>query len=234
MIVHSHYCINCVYPEFIFLDYDLFIYCFRIILIGSCFFVCLLPAWQGKSGTDSAVRDGDKYNASNSVWNSSTHRHQWVICICNPNHISNQWSLTGANCWWPYSKHAIILPLQVINILQVFSIPQLKCLLLLQRFKMTMRAIQGALIISSCIQIILGYSQLWGVCSRYRQGSPSSNWCFIDTIVKILPCLCHLVFLNFYVQMNVKLRVWATFGMTCVDNMGTWSIMRLYPISSLC
>ncbi|PUZ51250.1 hypothetical protein GQ55_6G167300 [Panicum hallii var. hallii] len=35
------------------------------------------------------------------------------------------------------------------------------------RFKMTMRAIQGALIISSCIQIILGYSQLWGVCSRF-------------------------------------------------------------------
>ncbi|PWZ27844.1 Nucleobase-ascorbate transporter 2 [Zea mays] len=35
------------------------------------------------------------------------------------------------------------------------------------RFKMTMRAIQGALIISSCIQIILGFSQLWGVCSRF-------------------------------------------------------------------
>ncbi|XP_062192988.1 nucleobase-ascorbate transporter 2-like [Phragmites australis] len=35
------------------------------------------------------------------------------------------------------------------------------------RFKMTMRAIQGALIISSCIQIILGYSQLWGLCSRF-------------------------------------------------------------------
>ncbi|WVZ93285.1 hypothetical protein U9M48_039280 [Paspalum notatum var. saurae] len=33
------------------------------------------------------------------------------------------------------------------------------------RFRMTMRAIQGALIISSCIQIILGYSQLWGICS---------------------------------------------------------------------
>ncbi|CAN6303331.1 unnamed protein product [Urochloa humidicola] len=35
------------------------------------------------------------------------------------------------------------------------------------RFKMTMRAIQGALIISSCIQIILGYSKLWGICSRF-------------------------------------------------------------------
>uniref|UniRef100_A0A0D9X778 Nucleobase-ascorbate transporter 2 n=1 Tax=Leersia perrieri TaxID=77586 RepID=A0A0D9X778_9ORYZ len=35
------------------------------------------------------------------------------------------------------------------------------------RFMMTMRAIQGALIISSCIQIILGYSQLWGICSRF-------------------------------------------------------------------
>ncbi|CAL4944669.1 unnamed protein product [Urochloa decumbens] len=35
------------------------------------------------------------------------------------------------------------------------------------RFIMTMRAIQGALIISSCIQIILGYSKLWGICSRF-------------------------------------------------------------------
>src|SRR5438105_4489933 len=29
-----------------------------------------------------------------------------------------------------------------------------------------MRAIQGALIVSSSIQIILGYSQLWGIFSR--------------------------------------------------------------------
>ncbi|URD72085.1 nucleobase-ascorbate transporter [Musa troglodytarum] len=36
-----------------------------------------------------------------------------------------------------------------------------------QRFLQTMRAIQGALIVSSCIQIILGYSQLWGICSRF-------------------------------------------------------------------
>ncbi|KAK1322060.1 Nucleobase-ascorbate transporter 2 [Acorus calamus] len=35
------------------------------------------------------------------------------------------------------------------------------------RFLQTMRAIQGALIISSSIQIILGYSQLWGICSRF-------------------------------------------------------------------
>jgi xanthine/uracil permease len=30
-----------------------------------------------------------------------------------------------------------------------------------------MRAIQGALIVSSSIQIILGYSQLWGIFSRF-------------------------------------------------------------------
>ncbi|KAK1275920.1 Nucleobase-ascorbate transporter 2 [Acorus gramineus] len=35
------------------------------------------------------------------------------------------------------------------------------------RFLQTMRAIQGALIVSSSIQIILGYSQLWGICSRF-------------------------------------------------------------------
>ncbi|CAO2197537.1 unnamed protein product [Urochloa humidicola] len=36
-----------------------------------------------------------------------------------------------------------------------------------QRFLATMRAIQGALIVSSSIQIILGYSQLWGIFSRF-------------------------------------------------------------------
>ncbi|CAM0950966.1 unnamed protein product [Alopecurus aequalis] len=35
------------------------------------------------------------------------------------------------------------------------------------RFMQTMRAIQGALIVSSSIQIILGYSQLWAICSRF-------------------------------------------------------------------
>uniref|UniRef100_A0A1D1Z5M7 Nucleobase-ascorbate transporter 2 n=1 Tax=Anthurium amnicola TaxID=1678845 RepID=A0A1D1Z5M7_9ARAE len=43
----------------------------------------------------------------------------------------------------------------------------LSCLFLMQRFLQTIRAIQGALIVSSSIQIILGYSQLWGICSRF-------------------------------------------------------------------
>ncbi|KAF2284888.1 hypothetical protein GH714_031947 [Hevea brasiliensis] len=36
-----------------------------------------------------------------------------------------------------------------------------------ERFIQTMRAIQGALIVASSIQIILGYSQLWGLLSRF-------------------------------------------------------------------
>ncbi|KAG0454870.1 hypothetical protein HPP92_024162 [Vanilla planifolia] len=36
-----------------------------------------------------------------------------------------------------------------------------------ERFLQTMRAIQGALIVSSSTQIILGFSQLWGICSRF-------------------------------------------------------------------
>lgn len=31
-----------------------------------------------------------------------------------------------------------------------------------------MRAIQGALIVAASIQIILGYSQVWGIFSRYN------------------------------------------------------------------
>lgn len=40
-------------------------------------------------------------------------------------------------------------------------------LTVLQRFVHTMRAIQGALIVAASIQIILGYSQVWGLFSRY-------------------------------------------------------------------
>ncbi|RWW18519.1 hypothetical protein GW17_00017496 [Ensete ventricosum] len=36
-----------------------------------------------------------------------------------------------------------------------------------ERFLQTMRAIQGALIIASSLQIILGYSQLWGIFTRF-------------------------------------------------------------------
>jgi hypothetical protein len=46
-------------------------------------------------------------------------------------------------------------------VLQVFSPSMVE-----QRFLETMKAIQGALIVSSSIQIILGYSQLWGIFSR--------------------------------------------------------------------
>ncbi|KAM7255026.1 hypothetical protein ACFE04_020267 [Oxalis oulophora] len=35
------------------------------------------------------------------------------------------------------------------------------------RFLYTMRAVQGALIVASSIQIILGYSQMWAICSRF-------------------------------------------------------------------
>ncbi|KAJ1426138.1 Xanthine/uracil/vitamin C permease [Sesbania bispinosa] len=35
------------------------------------------------------------------------------------------------------------------------------------RFLSTMRAVQGALIVASSIQIILGFSQLWAICSRF-------------------------------------------------------------------
>ncbi|KAL8468269.1 hypothetical protein ACS0TY_031490 [Phlomoides rotata] len=36
-----------------------------------------------------------------------------------------------------------------------------------ERFLSTMRAIQGALIVASSVQIILGFSQLWAICSRF-------------------------------------------------------------------
>uniref|UniRef100_A0A0R0IKM1 Nucleobase-ascorbate transporter 2 n=1 Tax=Glycine max TaxID=3847 RepID=A0A0R0IKM1_SOYBN len=35
------------------------------------------------------------------------------------------------------------------------------------RFLSTMRAVQGALIVASSIQIILGFSQIWAICSRF-------------------------------------------------------------------
>lgn len=58
---------------------------------------------------------------------------------------------------------AFVIPiLTIITDPSLLSIPNQE-----QRFHHTMRAIQGALIASSSLQIILGYSQLWGICSRF-------------------------------------------------------------------
>jgi nucleobase transporter 1/2 len=35
------------------------------------------------------------------------------------------------------------------------------------RFLSTMRAVQGAIIVASSVQIILGFSQMWAICSRF-------------------------------------------------------------------
>ncbi|MQL97900.1 hypothetical protein Taro_030592 [Colocasia esculenta] len=60
-------------------------------------------------------------------------------------------------------SYAFIVP--IVSIIRDSSLQQLADDH--QRFVQTMRAIQGALIVASSIQIILGYSQLWGICSRF-------------------------------------------------------------------
>ncbi|GAB2233328.1 hypothetical protein Droror1_Dr00002549 [Drosera rotundifolia] len=35
------------------------------------------------------------------------------------------------------------------------------------RFRNIMKAVQGSMIVASSIQVILGYSQLWAICSRF-------------------------------------------------------------------
>ncbi|KAF3781834.1 Nucleobase-ascorbate transporter 2 [Nymphaea thermarum] len=60
-------------------------------------------------------------------------------------------------------SHAFIIP--IVSIIRDSSLMQIYDNH--ERFVQTMRAIQGALIVSSSVQIILGYSQLWGICSRF-------------------------------------------------------------------
>ncbi|KAK9677366.1 hypothetical protein RND81_11G138900 [Saponaria officinalis] len=56
----------------------------------------------------------------------------------------------------------------MISIAYIINDPFLKCIPDdHDRFIQTMRAIQGALIVSSSIQIILGFSQFWGLFSRF-------------------------------------------------------------------
>ncbi|XP_010274460.1 PREDICTED: nucleobase-ascorbate transporter 2-like [Nelumbo nucifera] len=60
-------------------------------------------------------------------------------------------------------SHAFLVP--IISIIHDSSFSQIPDPH--ERFIQTMRAIQGALIVASSIQIVLGYSQLWGICSRF-------------------------------------------------------------------
>ena len=65
--------------------------------------------------------------------------------VCQFDSLLRNWTFSFARGNWKRSSHVIGL----------------------QRFIQTMRAIQGALIVASTIQIILGYSQVWGLFSRY-------------------------------------------------------------------
>ncbi|MCO5562874.1 hypothetical protein L7F22_016510 [Adiantum nelumboides] len=67
----------------------------------------------------------------------------------------------AVGCDW--GSYAFIVPILTIiysNKMQAIGDQQ-------QRFLHTMRAIQGALIASSTIQIVLGFSGLWGIVVRY-------------------------------------------------------------------
>ena len=58
---------------------------------------------------------------------------------------------------------------------------------LMQRFLQTIRAIQGASIVASSIQIILGYSQLWGICSRFiTSNSLTPCHCTCSTLANLI------------------------------------------------
>ncbi|KAF5201062.1 Nucleobase-ascorbate transporter like [Thalictrum thalictroides] len=60
-------------------------------------------------------------------------------------------------------SYAFLVP--IMSIIHDSSITQIQDPHL--RFLQTIRAIQGALIVSSSVQIVLGFSQLWGICSRF-------------------------------------------------------------------
>ncbi|KAL5732106.1 DUF1279 superfamily [Ranunculus cassubicifolius] len=60
-------------------------------------------------------------------------------------------------------SYAFIVPIMSIiqdSVQTQFQDPHL-------RFLQTMRATQGAMIVASSVQIVLGFSQLWGICSRF-------------------------------------------------------------------
>lgn len=175
-------------------SFDGRIHCdYRNLFCSSPFFL-LLKGWQGQGGSNTAICYRDQHAAPDAIWHSSSHNHGRFICVCGSDPLHNPWSLVRTDSGWPYCKYAMILqhcfytpikqnktnghgrldsliswtatlamknPMFCTHKL-IFS--RLSCF---QRFLQTMRAIQGSLIVSSSIQIILGYSQLWAICSRY-------------------------------------------------------------------
>lgn len=75
----------------------------------------------------------------------------------------------------------------------------------LQKFIQTMRAIQGALIVASSIQIILGYSQVWGLFSRY-----------VDSRKPIMEVLCFYLRLIDSASNGLFCRFFSPLGMAPV------------------
>ncbi|KAJ0081062.1 hypothetical protein Patl1_10491 [Pistacia atlantica] len=70
------------------------------------------------------------------------------------------------------------------------------------RFLNTMRAVQGALIVASSIQIILGYSQLWAICSRFFSPLGMVPVIAFDERLKCLMQLTVCSLLKFFFQVG--------------------------------
>jgi len=126
--------------------------------------VLLLAGGQGAGGADAAVRDGDKHAAAVPLRDAAADGDRRLLRVRDPDCSHHPGLVARGDTRWTRGEQLgvpvlLFLTRRWSNLLSVH-------LVIAQRFLETMRAIQGALIVSSSIQIILGYSQLWGIFSR--------------------------------------------------------------------
>ena len=134
----------------------------------------LFAGRQGQGGADAAVRDGDKHAAAVPLRDPAADGHRRLLRLRDPDNGHHPGPVAFGDTRWSPGEQlpvsSLLLLMRRWSNLQVFSS------VIEQRFLETMKAIQGALIVSSSIQIILGYSQLWGIFSRllsFTRHSPS-------------------------------------------------------------
>lgn len=99
-----------------------------------------------------------------------------------------------------------------------------------------MRAIQGALIVASSVQIILGYSQLWAICSRYTYLLHLLQFILLSNVLSIMAAHSRvIVFTNDeFTLLFLKFRFFSPLGMVPVISLVGFGLFdRGFPVVCL-
>lgn len=154
---------------------------YRVFLLTNSL-ICVSIGRKSNADSKSFVCGWYKHINTNIVWDSTTSSHRRILYLCANYHFNHlgqslrRWHYASSGGWFITNLVFFI----VLSFL-VYQQPFLAIWFVInvQKFKRIMRGTQGALIVASSLQIIVGFSGLW--CHVVR--SVLVTLCFVTIIL---------------------------------------------------